>query len=283
MPRSPQACELIELQYGFQHDNVRNQRENVLMLLGSILSGRPVPDSPQFSPDTWTRRTAGDLDDHQDHDEYSAEQVEDGVVLMHQLQLKSYKNWATKMVGLPKEQALSPSPDSMSKYIHEIVLWWCVWGEAGNMRFMPEFISWIFYTFVRELKVPHTGQRRSSWERRDYLEQVVKPMYSYLKSEMHKKNVAGVLAEHVYKKNYDDINEFFWRPECLEEEYSLHSNAARTDKATGNQYHETTSDIWDIKPLLTHGLRQHQKTFMETRGMAHAFKVTNPAPAPTHI
>ena len=31
-----------------------------------------------------------------------------------------------------------------------------------------------------------------------------------------KKNVAGVLAEHIYKKNYDDINEFFWKRECLD-------------------------------------------------------------------
>ena len=42
---SYQACELIEVQFGFQPDNVRNQRENVLMLLGNILSGIPVPDS----------------------------------------------------------------------------------------------------------------------------------------------------------------------------------------------------------------------------------------------
>ena len=42
---SYQACELVEMQFGFQPDNVRNQRENVLMLLGNILSCVPVPDS----------------------------------------------------------------------------------------------------------------------------------------------------------------------------------------------------------------------------------------------
>ena len=47
--------------------------------------------------------------------------------------------------------------------------------------------------------------------RRNYLDQVIKPMYDFLKAEMVKKNVAGVLAEHIYKKNYDDINEFFWK------------------------------------------------------------------------
>lgn len=248
------------------------------MLLGNILSGLAVPESRGFSGDSWTRRTASDLDDHQDHDEYSEEQVMNAVAILHQMQLKSYKNWAKKMVGIPREEALSKNLDSTHKKIHEIMLWWCVWGEAGNMRFMPEFISWVFHTFVRELKVPHSGQRHEAWERRNYLDQVIKPMYDYLKTEMHKKNVAGVLAEHVHKKNYDDINEFFWRPECLQSEFSLHSNAARTSQATGRQYHESDVEhgAWDAKPLIMHGLRQEQKTYMETRGMAHAFKVRPP-------
>ena len=71
--------------------------------------------------------------------------------------------------------AMSPSPDSTQKKIYEIMLWWCVWGEAGNMRFMPEFISWVFHEFVHELEVPRTGQQKQDWSRRNYLDQVVKP------------------------------------------------------------------------------------------------------------
>jgi hypothetical protein len=149
-----------------------------------------------------------------------------------------------------------------------------VWGEAGNMRFMPEFLSWVYHQFVTELVLGTGGQRKEAWRRRDYLNQVIKPMYEYLKSEMHKKNVAGVLAEHIYKKNYDDINEYFWKEECTDSAFSLRSNSDRLDAQSGQSYRESNvpHGAWDVKPLVQQGLRQQQKTFLERRGMMHSFK-----------
>ena len=40
---------------------------------------------------------------------------------------------------------------------------WCVWGEAGNMRFMPEFLSWVYHQFVTELVLGTGGQRKEAW------------------------------------------------------------------------------------------------------------------------
>jgi hypothetical protein len=90
---------LIQQQYGFQRDNVRNQRENVLMLLGNILSGLPKEASDgNPEDDSWSHHTAeaGDLDS----DEYSLRQIEHAVYVAHQMQLKSYRNWAKNMVGI---------------------------------------------------------------------------------------------------------------------------------------------------------------------------------------
>jgi hypothetical protein len=46
-------------------------------------------------------------------------------------------------------------------------------------------------------------------------------MYRYLKDEMVKKDAAGNLADHVHKKNYDDINEFFWSKRCIDGNISM--------------------------------------------------------------
>ena len=95
--------------------------------------------------------------------------------------------------------------------------------------------------------------------RRNYLDQVIKPMYDFLKAEMVKKNVAGVLAEHIYKKNYDDINEFFWKRECVSPEISLRAEA--NDPSVSNQRFSNrgsstmVNKTWTVRPLL-YKLRQ---------------------------
>lgn len=42
------------------------------------------------------------------------------------------------MAGIRKQDAMSPSPDSTPKKIYEIVLWWCVWGEAVSAQCNPQ-------------------------------------------------------------------------------------------------------------------------------------------------
>ena len=148
------------------------------MLLGNILSH--LPRGPKPAGDSWTRRTDGDMGSVADEDEYEEEDIREAISVLHQRTFRSYKNWATKMAGLNRATAFGEaqrSPDSVERKIHEIMLWWCVpavtsrrrsrlalrsrrhliarlvrgrcvWGEAGNMRFMPEFISFVFHEFV---------------------------------------------------------------------------------------------------------------------------------------
>ena len=146
------------------------------MLLGNILSH--LPRGPKPAGDSWTRRTDGDMGSVADEDEYEEDAIRDAVSRLHQRTFKSYKNWATKMAELSRSQAFGVQrEDTVERQIHEIMLWWCVpavtsrrrsrlalrsrrhliarlvrgrcvWGEAGNMRFMPEFISFVFHEFV---------------------------------------------------------------------------------------------------------------------------------------
>lgn len=36
--------------------------------------------------------------------------------------------------------------------ITDIVLWALIWGEAGNIRFLPEGLSFIYHNLAREIK-----------------------------------------------------------------------------------------------------------------------------------
>lgn len=36
--------------------------------------------------------------------------------------------------------------------IADIALWSLIWGEAGNIRFLPEALSFIYHNLVREIK-----------------------------------------------------------------------------------------------------------------------------------
>lgn len=56
-----------------------------------------------------------------------------------------------------------------ARLIQEVMLWWCVWGEAANMRFMPEFVCWVFYGMVQDLAM---DLRFFDRHKRNYLVQV---------------------------------------------------------------------------------------------------------------
>ena len=164
------------------------------MLLGNILSH--LPREPKPPSDSWTRRTDGDMGSVADEDEYEEEAIRDAVSVLHQRTFKSYKNWATKMAELSRSQAFGVQrEDTVERQIHEIMLWWCVpalasrrrsrlalgsrhsissrrlvrgrcvWGEAGNMRFMPEFISWVFHEFVVRAHAQSLSARAGSRSR----------------------------------------------------------------------------------------------------------------------
>ena len=229
---------------------------------------------------------------------YSQKQIDAAVQKLHKRTFESYRNWCKRMVSrhgggctpefchdaddaMHAETAFCRAAADTQMYgadgtqvpiignqrkMNEIVLWWCVWGEAGNMRFMPEFISWVFYGLVSDLGRP-TQYFPDAAKRRNYLVQVIQPMYSYLKEEMSKTNAAGVLADHVYKKNYDDINEFFWSKECVD--YSLRGETDANGLPINME--GPPSDVWDTTRCMA-SLRAAHKTYMERRGVLHSLK-----------
>mgnify|MGYP003327003526 CR=1 FL=1 len=170
---------------------------------------------------------------------YTSMQPSDKIEAVQRLHDKTFSSYKTWLKILPtskrskEDERLEAARTVEKDMVKDIVTWWCIWGEAANLRFMPELISWLHY----KLANAETPERR---EGGDFLRLVVQPLYDMMKKEFGKKDKAGMPAKHTDIKNYDDINEFFWPKRCIEAEYQPFA----------------------ITVLVTYLKDQHKKTYM---------------------
>ncbi|KAK3404710.1 hypothetical protein EUGRSUZ_K01028 [Eucalyptus grandis] len=114
------------------------------------------------------------------------------------------------------------SPDPRRELLY-VSLYLLIWGEAANLRFMPECICYIFHNMAMELNKiledyidEATGQPvlPSFSGENAFLNMVVKPIYETVKAEVE--GSKNGTAPHRAWRNYDDINEYFWSKRCFE-------------------------------------------------------------------
>ncbi|KAG9130299.1 hypothetical protein Leryth_004210 [Lithospermum erythrorhizon] len=185
--------------FGFQDDNVKNQREHlVLHLANSQMRLQPPPAV--------------------------VDRLDQGVLQrFRQKLLKNYTSWCSYLgkksqVRLPHRQ----NPDVLRRELLYVSLYMLVWGEAANLRFMPECLCYIYHHMAFELNyildghideltgqpyVPYTCAQFG------FLNNVVTPIYMAIKGEIERSR--NGTAPHSAWRNYDDINEFFWSRKCF--------------------------------------------------------------------
>lgn len=191
----------LRAMFGFQKDSVRNQREHLILLLANVharLKPKPEPINKL--------------------DERAVNAV------MSKL-FKNYKTWC-KFLGqkhsLRLPQGGQPQEVQQRKILH-MGLFLLIWGEAANVRFMPECLAYIFHNMAYEV---HgllagnvsivTGENiRSSYGGEDeaFLKKVIAPVYRVIEKEASKSQNGR--APHSAWCNYDDLNEFFWSSDCF--------------------------------------------------------------------
>ncbi|KAK7282334.1 hypothetical protein RIF29_11015 [Crotalaria pallida] len=189
----------LRAMFGFQRDNVRNQREHLILLLANNhirLHPKPEP--------------LNKLDDRAVN------------AVMNHL-FKNYKTWC-KFLGRKHSLRLPQGqPEIQQRKLLYMGLYLLIWGEGSNLRFMPECLCYIFHNMAYEL---HgllagnvsivTGENiKPSYGSDDeaFLRKVVTPIYRVIEKEA-KKSANGT-APHVNWCNYDDLNEYFWTPDCF--------------------------------------------------------------------
>ena len=136
--------------------------------------------------------------------------------------LRSVKGGKTPS-GKSLDNALSRwrnAMNSMSQYdrLRQVALYLLCWGEAGNIRFTPECLCFIF-------KCADDYYRSSECQNRDqpvpeglYLRAVIKPLYRFIRDQGYELVDGRFIRrekDHDGIIGYDAINQVFWYPEGI--------------------------------------------------------------------
>ena len=103
--------------------------------------------------------------------------------------------------------------------VRQIALYLLCWGEANQVRFMPECLCFIFKCAYDYLMSPEGQNRVEPVEEFTYLNNVITPLYQYFRDqgfEISEGKYVRRERDHSSTIGYDDINQLFWYPEGIE-------------------------------------------------------------------
>jgi callose synthase len=194
--------DFLHYAFGFQKDNVANQREHITLLLASAQS------------------RLGSLDVGRDGDGTKLN-LDKAISNVHERILENYVRWCHFLRREPQNKRAF----TQQRRLILTALYLLVWGEAANLRFMPECLCYIFHhladecidllgrTFVDRSKIVKANPDGSM--EFSFLEQVIQPVYDVVAAEAIFSQ--GGKVPHSHWRNYDDFNEYFWQPNCFVE------------------------------------------------------------------
>ncbi|XP_050944379.1 callose synthase 1 isoform X4 [Cucumis melo] len=199
----------LQAMFGFQEGNVANQREHLILLIANVqMRQLPKPDQrPKLDDRVLTE-------------------------VMKKL-FKNYKKWCRYLdrkssLWLPKIQQ-----EVQQRELLYMGLYLLIWGEAANLRFMPECLCYIYHHMAFELYgmlagsvSPTTGEHIKpayGGEEEAFLKKVVTPIYDIISKEARKSKDGK--SKHSQWRNYDDLNEYFWSIDCFRLGWPMRSDA----------------------------------------------------------
>ncbi|GFQ00467.1 callose synthase 1 [Phtheirospermum japonicum] len=198
----------LQTMFGFQKDNVSNQREHLILLLANVHIRQPKPDQqPKLDDRALTE-------------------------VMKKL-FKNYKKWC-KYLGRKSSLWLPTiQQEVQQRKLLYMGLYLLIWGEAANLRFMPECLCYIYHHMAFELYgmlagsvSPMTGEHIKpayGGDEEAFLRKVVTPIYNIIAKEA-KRSKAG-RSKHSQWRNYDDLNEYFWSVNCFRLGWPMRADA----------------------------------------------------------
>ncbi|CAI8601679.1 unnamed protein product [Vicia faba] len=195
--------------YGFQKHNVANQREHLILLLANVhIRQFPKPDQqPKLDDRALTE-------------------------VMKKL-FKNYKKWC-KYLGRKSSLWLPTiQQEVQQRKLLYMGLYLLIWGEAANLRFLPECLCYIYHHMAFELYgmlagnvSPMTGENIKpayGGEEEAFLSKVVTPIYNVIAKEAERTKRGR--SKHSQWRNYDDINEYFWSADCFRLGWPMRADA----------------------------------------------------------
>ncbi|ODQ77692.1 glycosyltransferase family 48 protein [Babjeviella inositovora NRRL Y-12698] len=160
--------------------------------------------------------------------------------------------WKQKMLGY-----------SVVERVRHVALYLLLWGEANNVRFLPETLCFIFKCALDYLE---STAEAKALPQNDYLDRVITPLYMYIRQQQYDLtdgNWVKSEKDHSAVIGYDDINQLFWYPEGLDG--IVFTDGTRlVDLPLGERYLSLGDISWKDSC---------RKTYYETRTWLHV--VTN--------
>jgi 1,3-beta-glucan synthase len=276
----------LAAKFGFQRDSMRNMYDHFMTLLDSRAS-RMTPNQALLSLHAdyiggdnanyrkWYFAAHLDLDDavgfanmtlgkanrrtrkarkaakkKADQDPANVEATLESLEGDNSLEAAEYR-WKTRMNRM-----------SQHDRVRQIALYLLCWGEANQVRFMPEALCFIFKCADDFLHSPECQNRVEPVEEFTYLNNVVTPLYQYCRDQGYEiQDGKYVRRERDHNKviGYDDINQLFWYPEGIER-IVLGDKSRLVDIPPAQRYNKLQEVVWK---------KVFFKTYKETRSWFH--------------
>ncbi|KAI0005221.1 glycosyltransferase family 48 protein [Xylariaceae sp. FL0662B] len=265
--------------FGFQRDSMRNMYDHLMVLLDSRAS-RMTPNQALLSLHAdyiggdnanyrkWYFAAHLDLDDAV------------GFANMGKKARKSKKKAKGKKGDQAEDQVLEDleGDDSleaaeyrwktrmnrMSQHdrVRQIALYLLCWGEANQVRFMPECLCFIFKCADDYLNSPACQNLVEPVEEGTFLNNVITPLYQYCRDQGYEISDGKYVRrerDHNQIIGYDDCNQLFWYPEGIER-IVLEDKSKLVDVPPAERY---------LKLKDVHWKKCFFKTYRETRSWFH--------------
>jgi 1,3-beta-glucan synthase len=146
--------------------------------------------------------------------------------------------------------------------IRQIALYLLCWGEANQVRFMPECLCFIFKCADDYFSSPACQNRVEPVEEGTYLNQIITPLYQYVRDqgyEIYEGKYIRKERDHSRIIGYDDINQLFWYPEGIER-IVMEDKTRIVDVPPAQRFEKLKDVVWK---------KVFFKTYKETRSWFH--------------
>jgi 1,3-beta-glucan synthase len=281
IPLSKEEVEDIFLdlaaKFGFQRDSMRNMYDHLMTLLDSRAS-RMTPNQALLSLHAdyiggdnanyrkWYFAAHLDLDDavgfanmkgkrrarkskKKNANQNETQALED-LEGDESLEAAEYR-WKTRMNRM-----------SQHDRVRQLALYLLCWGEANQVRFMPECLCFIFKCADDYLNSPACQNLVEPVEEFTFLNNVITPLYQYIRDQGYE-ILDGVYVRRERDHNriigYDDCNQLFWYPEGIER-IILQDKTKLVDIPPADRYLKLKDVNWK---------KVFFKTYKETRSWFH--------------
>lgn len=146
--------------------------------------------------------------------------------------------------------------------VRQVALYLLCWGEANQVRFMPEVLCFVFKCADDYLDSPAGQARVEPVEEFTFLNDVVTPLYRYCRDQGYEIEDGKYVRrerDHGQLVGYDDMNQLFWYPEGIER-IVLADKSRLVDVPPADRFAKLKDVNWN---------KVFFKTYRETRSWFH--------------